>query len=303
MKKKISLILIWGLIGNLCIAQNINQNVNQNVNQNTIIINNQPAVVEKEVVIEKEVPVPVYIKPKRYARKLPAPICLQNYLWVYPEDLGEYVGEPRDMILQINNQRLYGRNTWRVPTDNEVQLMQNFADECGLGDGRYWSTYNRRGILRLVSTGPAIHDPEAERWARYEESRRREEQRKIAILKEKKEQQVSAISSGKAIPIGSTLWMSSNMGTTDPYSKGVAYREINCPDNWRLPTEDEFKSLIQQSTKLSTYYKHSSGLVIPFGVYAIKRGDNSTGFIMLPNMIVSNGFGLKFARLVQDKIY
>ena len=34
-----------------------------------------------DAILEGILPVPVYIKPKRYARKLPAPICLQNYLW------------------------------------------------------------------------------------------------------------------------------------------------------------------------------------------------------------------------------
>ena len=303
---KFSLFLfLFMFVANFSYGQNINQNVNQNINQNSIIINNQPVIEKKEYIIKYR---PVYIEkpqPRRYARKLPAPICLQGFLWVYPEDLGTYTDGPNDIIAQINRQGLHGRNDWRVPTTNELQLMENYAEQCGLGDEIYLSTSHSNGILRLVSTGMSVREQRnqaAAEWARQAREEELKAAQKAAAHQASIDQQNDLVTYGKGFWANDLLWASTNVGSNDSYSKGVAYSKVTCPDNWRLPTESEFRTLLRQSTKYGSYYQHSSGLVSPFGVYAI-QGGNNTSYIMLPNMMTSSGNASKFIRLVQDKIY
>lgn len=310
------LMLSCVLIVNHLYGQNINQNINQNVNQNTIVINNQPIIEKKEYIIKYR---PVYIEkpqPKRYARKLSSPICLLNYLWIYPEDLGSYVGGPSEIISQINRQGQYGRNTWRVPTDDELRLMENYADKCGLGDDIYLSTSHSNGILRLVSTGPSVQEQNNEKQARakaIQEQRLQEEKLRAAQAAAQKEAQEAAhqasinnqnhiISSGNGFNVYGLIWASCNIGANSPYDKGVAKQSYSSQGNWRLPTEDEFRRLLKQSTKYDNYFRHPTGLIIPFGVYAV-NGNGGNNYIMLPNMIVSSGSVPKFIRMVQNQIY
>lgn len=311
----ITVLLLFFTVG-VCNGQNINQNanqnINQNVNQNTVVINNQPVIEKKEYIIKYR---PVYIdkpQPKRTARRLSAPVCLLNYLWVYPEDLGSYANGPSDIIAQINRQGMYGRNNWRVPTDDELRLLENYADKCGLGDDIYLSTSHRNGILRLVSSGLSVQEQKAaekERQAQLEQLRLQREREQAEAAAQMAAQadaahrasinrQNNLVSSGSAVFVGSLLWATSNMGARSPYDKGVAYSNISLSDNWRLPTADEFRTLVRQSTKYDTYFRHSSGLVIPFGLYAVKEG-----YIMLPNMMVNSGSAAKFVRTVQNKVY
>lgn len=284
----------------------------QNINQNSVIINNQPVIEKKEYIIKYR---PVYIdkpQPQRSARKLSAPVCLLNYLWIYPEDLGSYTNGPNNIIAQINRQGMYGRNSWRVPTDEELRLMENYADICGLGDDIYLSISHRNGILRLVSSGMSIQEQQAverEQQAQQEALRRQREQEQAAAAADAAAQanaahraqinrQKNLVSSGSAVFVGNLLWATSNKGAKNQYDKGIAYSDISLNDNWRLPTADEFRALIKQSTKHDSYFMHSSGLVIPFGVYAVEEG-----YIMLPIMMVSSGAAAKFVRTVQNKIY
>lgn len=308
----ITVLLLLSFAHGICKGQNINQNVNQNINQNSVIINNQPVIEKKEYIIKYRT---VYVnkpQPKRSARKLSAPVCLLNYLWVYPEDLGSYADGPNSIIAQINRQGMYGRNSWRVPTDEELQLMENYADQCGLGDDIYLSISHRNGILRLVSSGMSIQEQQAverEQRAQQEELRRQRE-REQAAAEAKRTEQINAahrasinrqnnmVTSGSAVFVGNLLWATSNKGAKNQYDKGIAYSDISLNDNWRLPTADEFRALVKLSTKYDTYFRHSNGLVIPFGVYAVEEG-----YIMLPNMMVSSGEAAKFVRMVQNKIY
>ena len=317
MKKIITLSIAIAIycIVNEVYAQNYNQNVNQNVNQNTVIVNNQPVIEKKEYIIKYRT---VYVdkpQPRRIARKLPAPICLLNYLWVYPEDLGTYNDSPYGIISQINRQGQYGRNNWRVPTPDELRLMENYAKECGLGDGIYLATSHRNGILRLVSTGQSIQEQNQQKF--LAEQKRLEYQRKQSEIKLEMQRnaaiaaanaykksvsiQNSLISSGKAILNNGILWATKNEGANTAYDKGIAYSDIKYKSDWRLPTENEFKNLLSKSVKYSSYYQHPCGLIIPFGVYAIKRSDGSEGYMILPEKMVSSGTIPTIVRFVQNK--
>ena len=138
--KSISFIaMIVFLVSSNIVAQNINQN-QQNININ---FSNLP-VIEKPVYITKYRT--VYIdkpQPKRIARKLPQPVQLLGYLWIFPYDIGNFKTPPVDVINNINKQILYGRNNWRIPTPSELSVMEANADKIGLGDDMYLATDHR----------------------------------------------------------------------------------------------------------------------------------------------------------------
>lgn len=166
------------------------QNYNSNNNQNTVIINNTPVVertkvVEtvKTVVVEKPAP-----KPTRYARKLSSPVCILNSLWVYTEDLGvQSKYGAQECVDMLNNTAAWGRNDWRVPTQAELSLMMQYANEVGLGDETYLYQYSgESGILRPVSTGLSIKQKQAKE---LEEQRASEQELKNREREEKEREQ------------------------------------------------------------------------------------------------------------------
>ena len=122
--------------------------------QNNIINNNiiQAPIIEKPVYIERYRP--IYVEKPRVARKLEKPVLLHGYLWVYPEDLGYFNGIPVSVIDNINAQGSYGRNNWRIPSPDELAILEANAEIIGLGDEIYLATDHRNGVLRLVSTVP-----------------------------------------------------------------------------------------------------------------------------------------------------
>ena len=163
-------------------GQNNNYNNNNSVNQNTVIINNTP-IVEKTKVIEKVKTIVVEkpaLKPKRYARTLPSPVCILNSLWIYTEDLGCHNRYSAPEIVEmLNRTEAHGRNDWRVPTEAELSLMMQNADAIGLGDGPYlFEGCRYEALLRPVSTGLTVAQQNAlQRQAEIQDRNRRERER------------------------------------------------------------------------------------------------------------------------------
>lgn len=296
------IIVIFGILVSSIICYC--QNNYQRGNQTNIIINNQPVIEKKEYIIKYR---PVYVEkplPKRHARRLPAPICLLNYLWIYPEDLGTYANDPWEIIRQINNQCQYGRNDWRVPTSDELRLMENYANECGLGDDIYLSTSHRNGILRLVSSGKSVQEQQIHA---HNEQLRQEAQRQAqeaASLQSAINNQKHLILTKEVLLIDNLLWDSRNVGARDIFAKGTAYEVKPSKEGWRLPTANEFLKLTKQSTEYNGYFMHDSGLIIPYGTYSITFSNGEEGTIILPGMMVNDKKTMPtLFRLVQDKIY
>lgn len=83
-------------------------------------------------------------------------IVLYNYLKVYPKDLGEFDSYPQRIVEQINKNADYGYDTWRLPTYEEMQLIQaNKGEIGGLTSANYMTSYTkyRKGTVRLVTDG------------------------------------------------------------------------------------------------------------------------------------------------------
>lgn len=193
------------------------------VNQQSQSVNINVPVIEKPVYIEKYRT--VYVNKPRVAKKLEKPIQLLGYLWVYPEDLGDFKQIPVGVINSINSQSPYGMNTWRIPTPDELSVLEANADKVGLGDDIYLATDHRNGVLRLVSTGKSINEKVAKRS--------------------------EIISSGKGKLIGDMVWSTSlwkdcGFVTFDPNTyncDNYIGKHCDYPDGWRLPTSNEFEKL------------------------------------------------------------
>lgn len=180
------IITIFILFGNNCFGQDVTVQQNQqNVNINLPVI-------EKTVYVDRYRT--VYVDkplPKRVAKKLSAPIQLLGYLWIYTEDIGNFKQPPYDVIKNINVQNPYGRNNWRIPTPDELAVMENNADDVGLGDDIYLATDHSNGVLRLVSTGKSVAEQnaeikEAEQKRILEEAKKLEEMEKNRLEEEAK---------------------------------------------------------------------------------------------------------------------
>lgn len=215
-------------------------------NQNQQIINVNVPTIEKKVYVDRYRT--VYVDRPRKARKLSAPVQLLGYLWVYPEDIGNFSSVPVEVLLNINNNKPYGRNNWRMPTPDELSILENNADQIGLGDGIYLATDHCNGILRLVSTD---------------------------------------LDYSNVVRIGKTYWAKTNYGTIKETDAGrpLSYQEAvdKAPQGYRLPTEEEALNLIYSGevlfggsyngSILNNYYVSSKGTTIrlPFT-------DNHSGY-------------------------
>lgn len=76
------------------------------------------------------------------------PYVIYGYLKVFPNDLGSFDAEPRQVISRLNQSQQYGYGTWRLPTNEELVLMR--ANNV-VGSGSYMTKENKKGIVRLVT--------------------------------------------------------------------------------------------------------------------------------------------------------
>lgn len=76
-------------------------------------------------------------------------VVLEGFLKLYPEDLGEFSREPNQVIKQINQQKRYGYNSWRLPTQEELDLIRSNGYLSG---NKYMTKEDPSGVLMLVTT-------------------------------------------------------------------------------------------------------------------------------------------------------
>ncbi len=179
----------------------------QTFNNNQQQININVPVIEKPVYIERYRT--VYVEKPRVARRLDKPVLLLGYLWVYPEDLGNFKQIPVGVINSVNAQRPYGRDNWRIPTPDELAVLEANADKIGLGDDIYLATDHCNGVLRLVAVEGEVTN---------------------------------------CVKVGGTYWMKTNLGAATESDKGslVTIQDAIrfCPNGYRLPTKEEFEELM-----------------------------------------------------------
>jgi hypothetical protein len=76
------------------------------------------------------------------------PYVIYGYLKVFPNDLGTFESEPRQVISRLNQSQQFGYGSWRLPTNEELELMR--ANNL-IGSGNYMTRENKKGIVRLVT--------------------------------------------------------------------------------------------------------------------------------------------------------
>ena len=167
-------------------------------------------------------------------------VTLLGHLHVSPDDLGEFSSEPTKSIASINERKLYGYDDWRLPDQEELELMNANRSELGLKSGSYMTSNGRAGNVRLVTTGKTVAEKEVLR----KEELRREELRK-------EEQRTRQITFG--VKINGVFWAPCNVGAkgtfvSSPEEYGNYYTwheaQLVCPQGWRLPTQGELLSLL-----------------------------------------------------------
>lgn len=255
-----------------------------------MIVNSQPVV--RETVVREKVkyvyrdrpqPKP---EPPREVKKLTAPVLIQGYIWVYPEDLGCFSYLPTSVIENINKQGKYGRDDWRVPTYEELVLMGKEADRLNFIDNHYAYAYIfpsknfSSGELRLISTGQSIAEREeaaiAEKKKKEEELRQatlHQQEAESARERQLKEEQQSEMRSGQAFVQGNIMWQARNKDAKRDTDPGVVTSDTTIPEGWRIPTSREFRRLINNSVETASGYRYGQ-YIIPYGTYIVN--DNGT---------------------------
>ena len=76
-------------------------------------------------------------------------VVLEGFLKLYPEDLGEFSSEPSWLIKLINQQERYGYNSWRLPTQEELDFIRSNGYLSG---NKYMTKEDPSGVLILVTT-------------------------------------------------------------------------------------------------------------------------------------------------------
>ncbi|MBO5964002.1 MAG: hypothetical protein J6P97_05920, partial [Bacteroidales bacterium] len=73
------------------------------------------------------------------------------------EDLGEFGEKPSTLIKKINEEEKYGYDSWRLPTEEEMDIISSKGYLSGL---KYMTQSDPRGVLLLVTTKePVVHKP------------------------------------------------------------------------------------------------------------------------------------------------
>lgn len=84
-------------------------------------------------------------------------VVLEGFLKLYPEDLGEFSREPSWLIKQINQQERYGYSSWRLPSQEELDLIRANGYLSG---NKYMTKEDPSGVLMLVTTkGKKVNYP------------------------------------------------------------------------------------------------------------------------------------------------
>ncbi len=119
---------------------------------------------------------------------------LYDYLKIYPKELGVFQSIPYNVIKQINNQAQYEYDTWRIPTEEELSLLQANGY---LSAGKYMTEENPTGIVLLVTDKPTAK--EIAEAKRIEEERIAEEERQKAEEQRQLELAIEQFKSGLGV--------------------------------------------------------------------------------------------------------
>lgn len=159
-------------------------------------------------------------------------------LKVYPTELGLYDSIPYDTISKINESEVYGYDTWRLPTTEELSLLK---EKGYLSKKEYMTEENKKGMVLLVTDNL------------YAKALREKEE-KLARAKEYDDWKNGLYNQEHDfIDLGlSVKWASCNVGANSPEEYGEYLEDVWKDDSlsrhvaWRVPSVDEFNELIDK---------------------------------------------------------
>ncbi len=185
-------------------------------------------------------------KPKSMPKSRNTVETLYGYLKIFPNELGTFESVPSTVIAQINKQVQHGYNNWRIPTTEELSLME--ANNY-LGDGEYMTIGNGRGIVLLVTDGKDYATLQAEEQEREAAALKAEQERKAAEQRAAQEKQAAEERRAAQLKVAGlvdlglpsgTLWKEKNELGSSPY---YTYRAAALQFGNRLPTKEQFEEL------------------------------------------------------------
>jgi uncharacterized protein (TIGR02145 family) len=229
----------------------------------------------KKVVISLLALVAVLL-PLQFTIQQPKPVfILPNYLYVYPVDLGYFDSAPVSIITALNYQAQYGHNTWRLPTQDELQFMYANRESIGLHEAEYMhSSHTSSGIVRLVTTGkPILIDKAATHYTTQAINEpMTDQQRFAATTRAHAEANRAALLDKGIVVINGVRWADRNLkrasefaARPEDYGGYFTWVEARtaCPPAWRLPSKSELQTLRDAPT---TWGTHNSVFGRFFGV-------------------------------------
>lgn len=140
---------------------------------------------------------------------------LYGYLAVFPNEIGEFQEEPKNIIASINKQKMHGYDEWRIPTPEDLSLLRANGY---LTSATYMSTQEKSGVVLLVTTAQSVVEKEKE----------------IQALLQK----------GMIVDLGlpsGTMWYAEDAGR---YGVKEAQKQFGS----QLPTDSQFYELINKCT-------------------------------------------------------
>lgn len=114
--------------------------------------------------------------PNQNVAAAPSPYLLYDYLYVYPEDLGVFTSAPTSLIKATNKNSAYGYNDWRLPTQEELDVLNSNRKALRMNGRRAYAHENswRYGStefsVRLVRTAVLVQQPAIPQGSPYFES-------------------------------------------------------------------------------------------------------------------------------------
>ena len=197
-----------------------------------------------------------------------------NYLKVYPDDIGEYDAEPKNVIAQLNKQEKYGYNTWRIPTHEELTLLKNSGFSVG---NSYMTAEKPKGIVLLVTDKADAATLNQERA----EEKRKQEEEKARIEKSIKD----GLGRDGVYQLGDYYNRNGNKGVVIEIKNGgrngkiLSLDETECNwdnakqwcrnycDGWRLPTKDELLAIYRNKFDINYRLERCKGIELGNGLY------------------------------------
>lgn len=184
-----------------------------------------------------------------------------GYLKVFPNELGEFTGNPTTVIAQVNKQAMHDYDTWRLPYDEELVLLR--ANGM-IDNSAYMTTSNSSGsgIVLLVTDATETYSEKQSRLAEQAQAQKDAEARRLRDIPEGR-------GNNGVYKVGYYYNRNGKQGVVFEVSDGGRHGKIvslketklnwedarlwckNLGSGWVLPNRDELKEIYYNRKKIN----------------------------------------------------